>query len=195
VVILPIHRLVKSLQNFQPEAFLAGLRRNFDIHTYPGDVATVRTAVLDAMRTRRNAGRHAFGLFLGDGSHRVLVLRSESVLSALQGASDALRRLDVTILHRLILEERMGITPARLKAESNVEYVQDFPYAIEEAADRVRSGKCQALFLLNATRVEEVQAVVDARERMPQKSTFFYPKVLTGLCIHTLEPDRTVPGA
>ncbi len=101
-------------------------------------------------------------------------------MDARQDHSQAWRRLDVSILHRLILEEHMGITPERLEAEANVEYIHDFPHAIQEAADRVAAGECQALFLMNPTSVAEVQAVAAQRERMPQKSTFFYPEDLYG---------------
>ena len=55
-----------------------------------------------------------------------------------------------------------------------------------DAADRVRSGECQALFMLNPTRVSDVRAVAENRERMPQKSTFFYPKVYSGLVFHSV---------
>ena len=108
-------------------------------------------------------------------------------MDARQDHSQAWRRLDVSILHRLILEEHMGITPERLEAEANVEYVHDFPHAIQEAADRVRAGECQALFLMNPTSVAEVQAVAAQRERMPQKSTFFYPKIYTGMVFYAMD--------
>jgi uncharacterized protein (DUF1015 family) len=187
LVILPIHRLVKELKDFQPEGFAAGLRHAFEVKLYPGDTPAVRSAVLDAIRELKDDGRHAFGLYLGDKNHRVLVLRREDLMDARQDHSQAWRRLDVSILHRLILEEHMGITPERLEAEANVEYVQDFPHAIQEAADRVGAGECQALFLMNSTSVAEVQAVAAQRERMPQKSTFFYPKIYTGMVFYSMD--------
>jgi uncharacterized protein (DUF1015 family) len=187
LVILPIHRLVKGLRDFDPERFTAGLRRAFEIKLYPGDTPAVRSAVLDAIRELKEEGRHAFGLDLGDKNHRLLILRREELMDARQDHSRAWRRLDVSILHRLILEEHMGITPARLEAESNVEYIQDFPHAVQPAADRVRARECQALFLMNPTSVAEVQAVADQRERMPQKSTFFYPKVYTGMVFYAMD--------
>ena len=187
LVILPIHRLVKGLKDFHPDSFVAGLRRAFEVTLYPGDTAAVRSAVLEAIRALKENGRHAFGLCLGGKNHRVLVLRREDLMDARQDHSQAWRRLDVSILHRLILEERMGITPERLEAQANVEYIQDFPHAVQEAADRVGAGECQALFLLNPTSVAEVQAVAAQRERMPQKSTFFYPKVYAGMVFYSID--------
>ncbi len=187
LVILPIHRLVKRLKDFRPEEFAAGLRRAFEVRLYPGDTPAVRSAVLDAMRELKESGRHAFGLCLGGKDHHLLVLRGEELMDARQDHSQAWRRLDVSILHRLILEEHMGITPERLEAEANVEYIQDFPHAVQDAAARVAAGECQALFLMNPTSVGEVQAVAAQRERMPQKSTFFYPKIYTGMVFYSMD--------
>jgi len=187
LVILPIHRLVKGLPSFDPGAFLTALNKSFQVLSYPGESAAVRTAVLEAIRAHQNEGRHAFSLFLGNGNYHVLVLKREDTMNRVLDHSSAWRRLDVTILHRLILERELGITPERLTAQTNMEYVQDFPHAIKEAADRVSSGNCQALFFLNPTRVEEILAVAENRERMPQKSTFFYPKVYTGFVFYGLD--------
>jgi hypothetical protein len=191
---------VKGLKNFNPEGFAAGLRRAFEVKPYPGDTPAVRSAVLEAIRELKDDGRHAFGLYLGNGNYRVLVLRQEELMDARQAPqqsaplhaagqdhSQAWRRLDVSILHRLILEEHLGITPERLEAEANVEYVHDFPHAIQEAADRVGAGQGQALFLMNPTSVAEVQAVAAQRERMPQKSTFFYPKIYAGMVFYSMD--------
>jgi uncharacterized protein (DUF1015 family) len=103
-----------------------------------------------------------------------------------------LRRTDCAVLHDAILESALGITPEAQAAKTNLWYPQDAPAALRD----VRAGRGQVLFLMNATPVEEVRAVAEAGEVMPQKSTFFYPKVFTGLAIHTLEPNRRVaPGS
>jgi uncharacterized protein (DUF1015 family) len=102
----------------------------------------------------------------------------------------ALRTTDVALLHLGILESVLGITPEAQAAKTNIWYPQDSVGALRD----LRAGKGQTLFLMNGTPVSQVRAVAEAGEVMPQKSTFFYPKVLTGLCIHTLEPDRSVPS-
>jgi uncharacterized protein (DUF1015 family) len=94
--------------------------------------------------------------------------------------------LDVAILHVAILETLLGIDEVRLREESNVTYWRE----PEKALEQVRSGAAQLAFFLNPTRVEAVQMIADARSRMPQKSTDFYPKLLSGLVINEVYPDQ-----
>jgi uncharacterized protein (DUF1015 family) len=96
--------------------------------------------------------------------------------------SDALKRLDVSVLHSLILEKLLGIGVQQLSAQSNLSYTRD-PLGAMKAIDK---GEKQALFLMNPTRVDEVKAVASTGERMPQKSTFFYPKLLTGIVMRVM---------
>ncbi|HEY2369493.1 MAG TPA: hypothetical protein VGH87_24010, partial [Polyangiaceae bacterium] len=103
----------------------------------------------------------------------------------------SLRTTDVAALHSGVLEDILGISQAAQAAKTNIRYPQDARVALAE----LRAGKdgAQALFLMTATRVAQVRAVAEAGEVMPQKSTFFHPKVPTGLAIHTLDPSRSVP--
>ena len=107
-------------------------------------------------------------------------------------SSPAWKRLDVAIVHALAIEGALGIKPAAIAGGENVEYVKDLGDTgegspVAEAVRRVREGRAQALFFLNPTRVEEVAAVAREGEKMPQKSTFFYPKVYTGLVMRVLD--------
>ena len=122
-----------------------------------------------------------------DGHAALLTLRGDVDLAAhptLSRQPPVLRKTDVAVLHAGLLEGVLGITPAAQAAKTNLWYPQDAAAALSE----LRAGKGDVLFLMNATPVAE------AGEVMPQKSTFFYPKVPTGLAIHTLDPARTVPG-
>ena len=93
----------------------------------------------------------------------------------------------MALLHAGLLEDVLGITPEAQAAKTNLWYPQDAPAALADcAADRAEAG--DVLFLMNATPVADVRAVAEAGHVMPQKSTFFYPKVLTGPAVHTLEP-------
>jgi uncharacterized protein (DUF1015 family) len=128
-----------------------------------------------------------------DGRAAVLTLRPGLDLSAhptLGSKSAALRKTDVAVLHAGILEQVLGITPEAQAAKTNLWYPQDAAASLEG----VRAGRGQVLFLMNATPVAQVRDVAEDNEVMPQKSTFFYPKVLTGLAIHTLDPARAVPS-
>src|SRR5207244_12230891 len=121
----------------------------------------------------------------GEDRFFVLATRDGENDSRLAG-STALRRLDVTLLHGLVLEGRSSVLglDAHHEAEAGrLVYTKD----ADEAIARVTSGEFAAAFLLNATRVDEVRSVSEAGETMPEKSTYFYPKILTGLVFHSLE--------
>jgi uncharacterized protein (DUF1015 family) len=128
---------------------------------------------------RRPAGAHLFGFYPGDVRRFYLLrLKEEGKADALMLAHpETYRHLDVSILHTLILERTLGIDEARLVTQANVEYFRDR----DDCITSVDEGKHQAAFFLNPTTVEQVQRVALLGERMPQKSTDFYPKLLTGL--------------
>ena len=100
--------------------------------------------------------------------------------------SNTSKSLDVVILHKLILENLLQIGEVQLAGQSNIEYIKDIGDAVEEAIAKVDSGQMQILFLTNSTKVEQVKAIAAENEKMPQKSTFFYPKIFTGLTINKL---------
>ena len=100
--------------------------------------------------------------------------------------SAAAKQLDVNVLHKLILEGVLGVGDKQLASQSNVTYIKDIGDAIEQSVASVDSGQSQVVFFMNPTRVEQVQDIAAAGEKMPQKSTFFYPKVYTGLVINKL---------
>jgi uncharacterized protein (DUF1015 family) len=191
LVVFPTHRHVHSLPSFDFEELCKGASSLFDVRPLPGGAsAEVLTAAL------ADAGKAAPSLVAcsGDGRAVLFTLKSGVDLGAhaiLGQRPGPLRRTDVALLHMGLLEPVLGITPEAQAAKTNIFYPQDAPAALRE----LRSGKGQVLFLMNATPVAQVREVAEAGEVMPQKSTFFYPKVLTGLCIHTLEPSRGVPAA
>jgi len=103
--------------------------------------------------------------------------------SVAQTLPSSLVELDVSVLHRLILEEILGISEEAQAKQENVIYWKDTTRAIDET----RKGKCQVTFLMNPTRIEHMEKVALSGEKMPQKSTFFYPKILSGLVINPLD--------
>jgi uncharacterized protein (DUF1015 family) len=97
-----------------------------------------------------------------------------------QSKSTEWRSLDVNLLHSVVLEPMLGVGPAQLAAEKNVEFLRD----PNEAIQKVRgSGKYQAAFLVNPVKLAQIRKIVSKGERFPQKSTDFYPKLLTGLLL------------
>jgi uncharacterized protein (DUF1015 family) len=188
LVVFPTHRHVHSLPSFSFDAMVAGLRPWFDVEELARGVdAPSATAALK----RAGARGPSVVAAAGDGRAAVLTLRAGLDLSThptLSGKSAALRKTDVAVLHSGILEQVLGITPEAQAAKTNLWYPQDAVASLEA----VRGGRGQVLFLMNATPVAQVRDVAEDNEVMPQKSTFFYPKVLTGLAIHTLDPIREV---
>ncbi|HEX8794647.1 MAG TPA: DUF1015 domain-containing protein [Polyangiaceae bacterium] len=192
LVVFPTHRHVHSLGSaFSFDALVRDARGLFDVQELgKGADAPVILAALKQAGTRGPSLAAASR----DGRAVVLTLRSEdgdALLAAhptLGRQPAALRRTDVALLHTGVLEPILGITPAAQAAKTNLWYPQNAASALAE----VRAGKGDVLFLMNATPVAQVRSVAEAGEVMPQKSTFFYPKVPTGLAIHTLDPARII---
>lgn len=188
LVVFPTHRHVHSLASFSFDEMLSLARATFVVEELPRGWEA--TAIVDAVRA---AGKRASSVAAAspDGRAAILTLRADVDLSAhptLSRVAAVVRKTDVAILHAGVLEHLLGITPEAQAAKTNIGYPQDARAALAE----LRSGRGQALFLMNATPVAQVRDVAEAGEVMPQKSTFFHPKVLTGLAIHTLDPARGV---
>jgi uncharacterized protein (DUF1015 family) len=185
LTIFPTHRLVHDVPEAKLEALPKALEEDFAVQAFPFDAASerkARAAFLAELRAARQ-GEHRIGMALkGEKAYRLLTLRDESVSDAFFGSSHGTdwKRLDVSVLHGPVLEKRLGIGAEALEKETNVKYVRH----ADPALDALAEPGVQAAFLLNGTRIQEVSAVAGAGERMPQKSTDFYPKLLTGLLIN-----------
>jgi uncharacterized protein (DUF1015 family) len=126
------------------------------------------------------------GVVTHDGVY-FLKLEDEAIMAALApDRVDAWRELDVSILHNLILEHVMEIDPEKIDNKENIEYLRE----PDMGYDRVSEEETAYLFILNPTRIEQVKACTKAGEKMPQKSTDFYPKVITGLAMLPIGPDE-----
>jgi uncharacterized protein (DUF1015 family) len=172
--ILPTHRLVRGLSGFDSAAFLSAAEQYFEVESL------VSAAELWE-KMRDSSDWHAFGFYAADVRRFYLLrLKEEGKVDPLMLAHpETYRHLDVSILHTLILERQLGIDEEKLVAQAHVEYFRDRNECIRD----VDAGKHQAAFFLNPTTVEQVQRVALLGERMPQKSTDFYPKLLTGLVL------------
>lgn len=178
LTVLPTHRLICNLPDFDAEALIEGCRPYFHVQT-----GLPLFAVGERMEHAYRIGDSAFTLYTGGDTATVLTLRDRAVMKdVLPTLSDASRSLDVTVLHTLILERLLGIDKANMAAQINLRYTRDR----EEAIACVKAGTMQAAFILNPTRVSQISDVAAAGEKMPQKSTYFYPKLITGLTINPL---------
>ncbi|HEX9428550.1 MAG TPA: DUF1015 domain-containing protein [Candidatus Polarisedimenticolia bacterium] len=181
LTIFPIHRLVRGLPSFDPGSFCERLAAFFSLTPFDSG-----PALQSALRGK--AGRPgSFGMVLaGEERHFLLEWRDGAGFDRAEMAAipPPLRRLDVILLHRLVLEASLGITIEAQAQQSHLDYVKDD----EELFRRVRQGLAQIGFALNPTRMEQVIEVSRSGLRLPQKSTYFYPKVPTGFVLDPLDP-------
>jgi uncharacterized protein (DUF1015 family) len=110
--------------------------------------------------------------------------------TAVPDKSPSWRALDVSVLHKLILEESLGLDEEKQTQGENLQYVKDTPTAIGDSIARIDAGQAQVAFFMNPVKLQQLKMVTDAGERMPQKSTYFYPKVYSGLTINKLTDSR-----
>jgi len=178
LIILPTHRVVHGLNGFDRARLVDRLEARFDVRELPGEsVASLRAP------PEQRPGSY---LLASQGRlYSVSLKRGEE--SAVPGPA-VLRQLDVPILHGLILEQILGIDRSAQERQTNLRYVKDFKAALDDS----RRPEVQAAFLLNPTRIEQLKAVADAGEVMPQKSTFFYPKLASGLLLDPIDPLEEV---
>ncbi len=190
LVVFPTHRFVHSLPSFDWQALLDKAAPTFHVEVLAPDVAREASTLLTKLAQAGGRGPSVLAA-IPDGRAALFTLRSDVDLAkhpTLGQSHAALRTTDVAVLHMGLLEHVVGITREAQAAKTNLWYPQDGARALAD----LRGGKGQALFLMNATPVADVRRVAEAGEVMPQKSTFFYPKIATGLCIHTLEHDKDV---
>ncbi len=198
LVVLPTHRLVHGLEHglrlgggIDLSAITASVGPYFDLETValPDTAPAMRERIMQASRDA--GGRAAFGLTLpGSGELSLLTLKADfdPAAAGLGELPSALQHLDVVLLHELVLERALGITKAAQAAKTNLRYYKSTEAAFEVAQSGV--GDTQLVCLMNATPVRDVVAVCDSGQVMPQKSTFFYPKIPTGLVFHTINAKR-----
>jgi uncharacterized protein (DUF1015 family) len=110
-----------------------------------------------------------------------LRLKAVDLASVLGDLSPEQRALDVVVLHRLLIERSLGVTEEAVKNESHISYFREF-----DAALRAVTSGAQIAFLLNPVRLQQMRDIVYEGNVMPQKSTDFYPKVLSGLVLYSL---------
>jgi len=176
LVILPTHRVVHSLEGFNAAAFRNAAAEFFSTERLSGPEAR------DQLRVLKEQKGTAFVAVTKDGAW-LLKARPEAVTKALAHIPERQRRLDLIQLHLLVLDRLLGLDAEKVRAQSNIRYLRD----ASEAVEQVRRGEADIAFLTNPVTMEQLREVAFAGEVMPQKSTDFYPKLLSGLTIYALE--------
>jgi uncharacterized protein (DUF1015 family) len=177
LVILPTHRVVHSLQNFNPAAFAAAAEEFFTVESLP--------ATDDAQNyiaTLKNQKGTALVAVTKSGA---LLLRAkpQAMAAALADVPERQRQLDLTQLHSVVLDRLLGLDEDKVREQTNLRYLRDAQEAVEQA----RNGEADIVFLTNPVTMEQLREVAFAGEVMPQKSTDFFPKLLSGLAIYALD--------
>lgn len=184
LVVFPTHRLVHSLARADFGELCVKADQIFAVTPASGGPA-------DLMDVLARAPETSLCVVGPDGRAALLVARTDVNLAehpVLGKRPTVVRHTAVALLHDGLLEHVLGISPEAQAAKTNIRYLQDARRGVEALG----RGDGQLLFLMKATPVAVIRAVAEAGEVMPQKSTYFYPKVPTGLLFHTLDPKRSV---
>lgn len=179
LVILPTHRVVHSLDLFRIDDFASAASKFFSLEEVDDGIDASGAANL-----LRERGGHGTAL-LAVTKDRALLLHSAkpAALQYMEGLSTRQQQLDVVQLHKCLLEGVLKLTEESIRDQQNLSYVRE----TAEALEQVRTGNANLAFLMNPCRVQQVRDVALAGEVMPQKSTDFYPKLLSGLTAYALD--------
>jgi uncharacterized protein (DUF1015 family) len=177
LVILPTHRVVHGLSGFVPKEFLERAEKYFEVEALSTEAPLALTG-----RLRSEQSQTAFVAVTAHGRH-LLRAKPGVAAEALGDISERQRQLDVVQLHALVLERLLGITPEAIREQTHVRYIRDAAEAIEQVA----RGEASAAFLMNPVSLDQLREVAFAGEVLPQKSTDFFPKLLSGLAIYALD--------
>ncbi|HBK54052.1 MAG TPA: DUF1015 domain-containing protein [Syntrophomonas wolfei] len=179
LVVLPTHRLVGNIPGFKLDAFMNRLADLFEIELYKDKNIGAFMQELES----RGKKHRVFGMYSGKDIFFLELKNPEQASKLLpDNESAAWEKLDVALLDNIILDQLLGINDQKRRSQENLAYTRSEEWLMEQIDNR----NYQLGFLLNPTRVEEIIAVAQARDKMPQKSTYFYPKLITGLIINKM---------
>ena len=179
LVILPTHRVVHGLESFSANDFQNGARQYFSVEEVDPSIDAAR-----ANSILREAGQTGTALLAVTRNHAFLLDTPGKLGSNIfNGLSLRQQSLDVVQLHKCLLEGVLGISEEAIRDQKNIRYIRD----TSEALAQVHDGAANVAFLMNPVRMQQVRDIAFASEVLPQKSTDFYPKLLSGLTIYALE--------
>jgi uncharacterized protein (DUF1015 family) len=172
ITILPTHRVLFGLKDFTTQAFLDRAEEFFTITPLPEPTLGALAA---ADRTALLAVTH-------DGVH-LLTAKPDAIAKALAGISPRQAQLDVVQLHAILIEKVLGLTPESIRQGEHLRYLRE----ADEAVAEVASGNADIAFLIRPVTLDQLRDISLSGDVMPQKSTDFYPKLLSGLAIYALD--------
>ena len=190
--ILPTHRMFVRMDRLQMDSFLERVTDYFEVELFPFDTASRSQALEAFIESLGTAGdHHHIGVYQsGSGQFVLLKLKAEVDHSSWRAQlQPCLQKLDVVVLTELVFKRLLGVDKKTLNDEAQIKYRHD----VLEAIEQVDHGLFQVAFLLNHTKIEQLQEVANSGLYMPHKSTYFYPKVIDGSVMNLLEPGEDVP--
>jgi uncharacterized protein (DUF1015 family) len=183
LLVLPTHRVVHSLSSFSVETFLSAARELFEVT----DVDSAISAA-NATEVLREKGHSGTALLAVSGSRAALLHSSKPALSRyMDGLSPRQQSLDVVVLHKCLLEGVLQLSEESIRNQQNLSYVREASDALAAVRGESQGRKADVVFLMNPCPVQKVRDIAFAGEVMPQKSTDFYPKLLSGLTAYALD--------
>ena len=179
LVVLPTHRVVNGLNNLEPDEFRERAKPYYSVEEVDPEIDAARAGVILAQAGRTGSA------FLAIFKDRAFLLDRgrPNLATALTGQSLRQQALDVVQLHKCLLEGVLKLSEQSIMQQENIRYIR----SAEEAIAQVRGGSADLAFLMNPVRMKQVRDIAFAGEVLPQKSTDFYPKLLSGLTIYALE--------
>ncbi len=178
--ILPTHRLIQKASGVSKEAFQQASQHLF---------SAVEASENDLLQlAEEEDGPVRIGVIYKDGSRQILSMRpavDSAMLAAQPNKSEAWRGLDVSVLQELVLKGALKLSEEKVLRKEGVSYTPDTRQAIERVT--AKDGAYEMGFILRPTRIDQVRDVAVGGEKMPQKSTYFYPKLLTGMVVRKLD--------
>jgi uncharacterized protein (DUF1015 family) len=180
LVILPTHRVVFGLDSFDPIRFVESARAFFTVNPLK-ERATSTSAT--ALLRNKGVAAAAFVVVTPKADFLLEARPDQNTDQLLAGLSPQQQRLDVVQLHKLLLERVLGVSEEAIRTQAHVRYLRD----AGEAIAQVHRGEANLTFLMNPVRMDQVRDIAFAGGVLPQKSTDFYPKLLSGLTIYALE--------
>lgn len=191
LTILPSHRLFKSFPDFSLDTFLSSANKWFDISTFPFSATTQKAVTKAFLDTLKKYGQNttAIGFYHSRANnYYVLCLKSEAREDIGDDVHHSIKKLDVLVLSRLVLQRILGIKRDDLDNEKIIQYESN----TNGALSLVQSGNYQMAFLMNPTKIEQILEITGNSLIMPRKSTYFHPKIVSGLVFNKIDPYETV---
>ena len=184
LLVFPTHRIITKW--VEPYVLLQKVKKYFDIKDYTFDgknKAKVKAEFLQAIENA-NEKQISMGLYMKNVNKFYLLTLRENFDEILNefNVPDVLKKLDLTVLHKILITKELGYSEEEQMAQDGIKYIKQE----SEAFDLIDSGKAEASFIMAYPKIKDIKEISEAGYRMPQKSTYFYPKLLSGIVINPL---------